>query len=173
MNRSKLRENIFKLLYTAEFQEKEEMPQQMSLYFTYSDDNDEDEEVTVSEKDQTYMEEKYHHVTEHIPEIDEMLNRTSEGWKTTRMGKVDLANDLPVLDTIIEANSKGWSLNRLSHMTIAVLRLALFEMRDVDDVPVGVAINEAVELAKRFGRDQSPSFINGILGKLAREEDEK
>lgn len=67
------------------------MPQQMSLYFTYSDDNDEDEEVTVSEKDQTYMEEKYHHVTEHIPEIDEMLNRTSEGWKTTRMGKVDLA----------------------------------------------------------------------------------
>ena len=78
MNRSKLRENIFKLLYTAEFQEKEEMPQQMSLYFTYSDDNDEDEEVTVSEKDQTYMEEKYHHVTEHIPEIDEMLNRTSE-----------------------------------------------------------------------------------------------
>ena len=130
MNRSKLRENIFKLLYTAEFQEKEEMPQQMSLYFTYSDDNDEDEEVTVSEKDQTYMEEKYHHVTEHIPEIDEMLNRTSEGWKTTRMGKVDLA----------------------------ILRLA---------------INEAVELAKRFGRDQSPSFINGILGKLAREEDEK
>ena len=127
MNRSKLRENIFKLLYTAEFQEKEEMPQQMSLYFTYSDDNDEDEEVTVSEKDQTYMEEKYHHVTEHIPEIDEMLNRTS----------------------------------------------AVYEMKFDEDVPVGVAINEAVELAKRFGRDQSPSFINGILGKLAREEDEK
>ena len=130
MNRSKLRENIFKLLYTAEFQEKEEMPQQMSLYFTYSDDNDEDEEVTVSEKDQTYMEEKY---------------RTSEGWKTTRMGKVDLA----------------------------ILRLAVYEMKFDEDVPVGVAINEAVELAKRFGRDQSPSFINGILGKLAREEDEK
>ena len=155
MNRSKLRENIFKLLYTAEFQEKEEMPQQMSLYFTYSDDNDEDEEVTVSEKDQTYMEEKYHHVTyitekykkivEKIPEIDEMLNRTSEGWKTTRMGKVDLA----------------------------ILRLAVYEMKFDEDVPVGVAINEAVELAKRFGRDQSPSFINGILGKLAREEDEK
>lgn len=121
------------------------MPKQMSLYFTYSDDNDEDEEVTVSEKDQTYMEEKYRHVTEHIPEIDEMLNRTSEGWKTTRMGKVDLA----------------------------ILRLAVYEMKFDEDVPVGVAINEAVELAKRFGRDQSPSFINGILGKLAREEDEK
>ena len=91
------------------------------------------------------MDEKYHHVNEHITEIDEMLNRTSEGWKTTRMGKVDLA----------------------------ILRLAVYEMKFDEDVPVGVAINEAVELAKRLGRDQSPSFINGILGKLAREEDEK
>ena len=145
MNRSKLRENIFKLLYTDRVPgERGDAAADVS-YFTYSDDNDEDEEVTVSEKDQTYMEEKYHHVTEHIPEIDEMLNRTSEGWKTTRMGKVDLA----------------------------ILRLAVYEMKFDEDVPVGVAINEAVELAKRFGRDQSPSFINGILGKLAREEDEK
>lgn len=142
MNRSKLRENIFKLLYTAEFQEKEEMPQQMSLYFTYSDDNDEDEEVTVSEKDQTYMEEKYHHVTEHIPEIDEMLNRTSEGWKTTRMGKVDLA----------------------------ILRLAVYEMKFDEDVPVGVAINEAVELAKKYDTEDATSFINGVLGSAARAE---
>ena len=142
MNRSKLRENIFKLLYTAEFQEKEEMPQQMSLYFTYSDDNDEDEEVTVSEKDQTYMEEKYHHVTEHIPEIDEMLNRTSEGWKTTRMGKVDLA----------------------------ILRLAVYEMKFDEDVPVGVAINEAVELAKKYDTEDDASFINGVLGSAARAE---
>ena len=142
MNRSKLRENIFKLLYTAEFQEKEEMPQQMSLYFMYSDDNDEDEEVTVSEKDQTYMEEKYHHVTEHIPEIDEMLNRTSEGWKTTRMGKVDLA----------------------------ILRLAVYEMKFDEDVPVGVAINEAVELAKKYDTEDAASFINGVLGSAARAE---
>lgn len=145
MNRSELRENIFKLLYTAEFQKEEDMPDQMSLYFAYSDDNDEDDAPKASEKDLAYMKEKYRHVTEHIPEIDEMLNQTSEGWKTTRMGKVDLA----------------------------ILRLAVYEMKFDEDVPVGVAINEAVELAKRFGRDQSPSFINGILGKLAREDDEK
>ena len=78
-----------------------------------------------------------------------------------------VANDLPVLDTIIEANSKGWSLNRLS---IAVLRLALFEMRDVDDVPVGVAINEAVELAKKYDTEDAASFINGVLGSAARAE---
>ena len=69
-----------------------------------------------------------------------------------------------------EANSKGWSLNRLSHMTIAVLRLALFEMRDVDDVPVGVAINEAVELAKKYDTEDAASFINGVLGSAARAE---
>ena len=139
MNRSKLRENIFKLLYTAEFQEKEEMPQQMSLYFTYSDDNDEDEEVTVSEKDQTYMEEKYHHVTEHIPEIDEMLNASAKGWKTSRMGRVDLT----------------------------ILRLAVYEMKFDEDIPEKVAINEAVELSKKFGGDESPAFINGVLAKIA------
>ena len=79
-----------------------------------------------------------------------------------------VANDLPVLDTIIEAHSKGWALNRLSHMTMAVLRLALYEMRDVDDVPVGVAINEAVELAKKYDTEDAASFINGVLGSAAR-----
>ena len=55
-------------------------------------------------------------------------------------------------------------------MTIAVLRLALFEMRDVDDVPVGVAINEAVELAKKYDTEDAASFINGVLGSAARAE---
>ncbi|MDD7738808.1 MAG: transcription antitermination factor NusB [Fusicatenibacter sp.] len=139
MNRSKLRENIFKLLYTAEFQKEEEMPQQLSLYFEFTGDEE------IQPKDQLYIEEKYRRVTEHIDEIDEMLNQVSEGWKTSRMGKVDLA----------------------------ILRLALYEMKYDDEIPVGVAINEAVELAKSFGREESASFINGILGKLARENDEK
>lgn len=81
-----------------------------------------------------------------------------------------VANELPVLDTIIEANAKGWALNRLSHMTIAVLRLALYEMHDVDDVPVGVAINEAVELAKKYDTEEAAAFINGVLGAAARAE---
>ena len=76
-------------------------------------------------------------------EIDRMLNETSEGWKTSRMGKVDLA----------------------------ILRLAVYEMFFDEDVPVSVAINEAVELGKRFGTDDSSSFINGILGKLAKKAD--
>ena len=81
----------------------------------------------------------------HIPriqEIDALLNEAAEGWKTSRMNKVDLT----------------------------ILRLAVYEMRWDDDVPEGVAINEAVELAKRFGGENSSSFVNGVLGKLAKQE---
>ncbi len=95
----------------------------------------------LNEKDQQYMQEKYDHVKEHLEEIDKILNDNSKGWKTSRMSKVDLN----------------------------ILRLAVYEMRFDEDVPVKVAINEAVEIAKSFGGDTSASFINGILGKIAKE----
>ena len=72
-------------------------------------------------------------------EIDDLLNENVTGWKTGRMNKVDLS----------------------------ILRLAIYEMKWDDDVPVSVAINEAVELAKRFGGEESPAFVNGILAKFA------
>ena len=93
----------------------------------------------LEEKDQTYMKEKYENILGHVEEIDELLNEYSKGWKTTRMNRVDLN----------------------------ALRLAVYELKYDDEVPVGVAINEAVELAKRFGGDTSGSFVNGILGKIA------
>lgn len=75
----------------------------------------------------------------HIDEIDLKINEISDGWKTSRMAKVDLA----------------------------IIRLAVYEVLLDDDVPTGVAINEAVELAKQFGTDDSPSFVNGVLAKIA------
>lgn len=69
-----------------------------------------------------------------------MINEIAEGWKTERMGKVDLT----------------------------ILRLAVYEIRFDEDVPTSVAINEAVELAKKYGQDGSPSFVNGILAKFAK-----
>ena len=72
------------------------------------------------------------------------------------------------LDETIAAYSKGWKISRMSRMTVAVLRLALYEMRYVDDVPVGAAINEAVELAKVYDTDEAAAFINGVLGAAAR-----
>ena len=79
------------------------------------------------------------HILEHLDEIDQVLNDFSRGWKTTRMNRVDLT----------------------------ALRLAVYEMKFDEDIPTGVAINEAVELAKSFGGDDSGSFVNGVLGKIA------
>ena len=74
------------------------------------------------------------------------------------------------LDEKISGALKGWTLRRLSKVDLAILRLAVYEMKFDEDVPVGVAINEAVELSKKYGGDESPAFINGILGKLGKTE---
>ena len=78
-----------------------------------------------------------------IPDLDAKLDQVASGWKTRRMGKVELT----------------------------ILRLALYEMEYDSAVPVKVAVNEAVELAKKFGGKDSPSFVNGILAKFIPEEE--
>lgn len=74
------------------------------------------------------------------------------------------------LDDMISRFSLKWSKNRLSRVALSLLRLASYEMLYVEDIPVSVSINEAVELAKKYGGDEDPSFINGVLGGLARSE---
>jgi transcription antitermination protein NusB len=73
------------------------------------------------------------------------------------------------IDSYIERFSKGWKINRIAKVDIAIMRLALYEMLYREDVPKVVAVNEAVELAKKFGGEHSPSFINGILGNVIKE----
>ena len=90
-------------------------------------------------EDVAYIQEKTAHIIEKLEDLDKRVDDVATGWKVSRMGKVDLT----------------------------IIRLALFEMIYDDTIPTGVAINEAVELAKRYGNDESPSFINGILAKLA------
>ena len=132
MKRRELREHIFELLFRIEFNSAEEMPEQMRLFFEGLGE--------VEPKDQEYIEKKYAHIVEKLPEIDRTLEDTAEGWKVSRMGKTDLT----------------------------ILRLAVYEMEYDEDVPVGVAVNEAVELSKKFGGDESPAFVNGILGKIGK-----
>ena len=130
MKRTELRENIFKLLFVSMFTDKEEMPEQLQLYFEGLG--------RLAENDQTYMEDKVGSVLEKEEEIDRILNNTSKGWKTTRMSKVDLT----------------------------ILRLAVYEILWDEDIPSSVAINEAVELAKKFSGEDGPSFVNGVLAKF-------
>ena len=130
MTRREIREQIFKMLFRVEFYNQEEMSEQIALC--------EDDACDWKEKDKTYIFEKVEKISEKIEEIDAKINEVSEGWKTGRMGKVDLT----------------------------LIRLAVYEMLYEEDVPAKVAINEAVELAKQYGTDNSPSFVNGVLAKL-------
>lgn len=72
------------------------------------------------------------------------------------------------IDKIIDENSQDWTISRLPKVSLAVLRLAVAEIRYIDEVPNGVAVNEAVELAKKYGTNDDASFINGILGTVAK-----
>lgn len=130
MTRREIREQVFKMLFRVEFCNQEEMSEQIALC--------EDDACNWKEKDKTYIFEKVEKISEKLEEIDAKINEVSEGWKTGRMGKVDLT----------------------------LIRLAVYEMLYEEDVPAKVAINEAVELAKQYGTDNSPSFVNGVLAKL-------
>lgn len=132
MSRQKLREQIFLLLFRVEFNEPEDMPEQMRMFL-------EDEETAKSEADAEYISVKYGRIMEKLSEIDGQINSKAENWDVSRMGKVELT----------------------------LLRLALYEMQYDEEVPVSVAINEAVELAKKFGQDNAGAFVNAVLAKFA------
>ena len=68
----------------------------------------------------------------------------------------------------ITENITGWTIERIGKVELTILRLAVFEIKYDDEVPVSVAINEAVELAKKYGQNDSSSFVNGVLAKLAK-----
>lgn len=74
------------------------------------------------------------------------------------------------LNSIIGSHSKAWKINRLPKVTLAILYVAIYEMKFVDGVPDSVAINEAVELAKKYAASADASYINGVLGAVARED---
>lgn len=73
-------------------------------------------------------------------------------------------SNLPEIDGIIEKCSEKWSKKRISRISVSVLRIAIYEMLSMEDIPVEVSINEAVELAKRFDTEDSYTFVNGVLG---------
>lgn len=132
MTRRELRENTFKLLFHKEFHEVDDMDEQCSLYIENVED------YIMEDKDKIFISDRVFDIIAHLNNIDEEIEKVSEGWKLSRMGRVDLT----------------------------ILRLAYYEMKMDESVPEVVAINEAIELAKKFGGDDSPAFVNGILAKL-------
>jgi N utilization substance protein B len=97
------------------------------------------------EKDREYLSTRTADVVDKIEEIDAKIDEVAAGWKTKRMGKVELT----------------------------ILRLAVYEMLYDDTIPEKVSVNEAVELAKKFGGNESPAFVNGVLAKFIPKEEKK
>lgn len=94
---------------------------------------------SADEKDRAYIEQKVQDIVAHLDEIDAIIDGSAQNWKTSRMAKVELT----------------------------LIRLAVYEIRFEEDIPTGVAINEAVELAKLYGEENSSSFVNGVLARIA------
>lgn len=136
MTRRESREHVFKMLFRRDFFAKEEWKEQTERYLDSL--KSEDGKSALTEEERQALFNKALAVCEKAEELDARIDAAAEGWKTKRMGKVD----------------------------VAVLRLALYEMEYDDDIPTKVAINEAVELARKFGGDESPGFVNGILARL-------
>ena len=98
--------------------------------------------------------------------FDSLESITTEQQEYLNLRFDKIKEKLGEIDTILANASSGWKLNRMGKVDLNILRLATFEMRFDDEVPVKVAINEAIELAKKYGGDSSASFVNGILAKV-------
>lgn len=142
MTRHLLREHCFKILFGLDFYPEEEVKDQIDNYFLSPLLEDEEDELihnaNYSDSDIDYLKSKAMLVKEKQSEIDSIIRELSQGWKLERIG-------------VVERN---------------ILRLAIFEIKFDKDIPLSVAINEAVEIAKTFGKNESYSFVNAILSKV-------
>ena len=107
---------------------------------------------------------------ETIDEIIEeaQIGRNLEVDPYARQLASGVSDHMPWLDEKISTYSKKWKLNRMSRVALSILRMSLWEIDHVDTVPVGASINEAVELAKKYGNEDDFSFVNGVLGAYVR-----
>ena len=133
INRSAMRENAFKLVYSLEIQQEENLEEQIDLFFESNSITDEE---------------------------------TKKYIKDVILG---IKKEEDNIQNYIEQNLKSdWKLNRISKMDLSILKVAIYEIK-YNQIPYKVAINEAVELAKKYGEDKSKNFVNGILASIVKE----
>ncbi|MGN0394554.1 MAG: transcription antitermination factor NusB [Coprococcus sp.] len=143
MTRRELREKVFKILFCLEFNSEEDMKEQIELALDGdipADDDEPFEYLELRDEDKKYISCRVLDIVDKHKEIDGIIEEISEGWKLPRIGKAELA----------------------------ILRLAIYEMKYDEDIPVKVAINEAVELSKLYCDTEAKSFINALLAKLTK-----
>lgn len=133
MNRTKIREQAFKLIYSLEIQKKEPLEEQIELYI---------ESNQITDKN----------VIEYIQDAILGIEK----------------NKKEIIEKIEKNLKADWKIERISKIDLAILKLAIYEIK-YKDIPFKVVINEAVELAKKYGEDSSKNFVNGILASIVKE----
>ncbi len=130
MNRTAMRENAFRLIYSLEIQKQDNLKEQIDIYL---------ESENIESKDaKEYIEDAVLGIDQHRAEILELIEKNLKSdWKIDRVSKIDLS----------------------------ILKLAIYEIK-YKEIPFKVVINEAVELAKKYGEDSSKNFVNGILASI-------
>lgn len=137
MNRRDARTAAVKIIFGYSFVSEENVPEQADkLIDSYMQEFDESENGATGEY--TYLCDLVRGIISNVNELDALIKSCIKGWDFDRLGKIDLA----------------------------ILRVSAYELKYRDDVPESISINEAVELAKLYGSDDSPSFINGVLGSI-------
>lgn len=133
MNRSEMRENAFKLIYSLEIQKIENVEEQIELFY-------ESNKITEVE------------TKKYISDVIFGINK----------------NEQQILKEIEKNLKEDWKLSRITKMDLSILKLAIYEIK-YNEIPYKVAINEAVELAKKYGEDKSKNFVNGILASIVKD----
>jgi N utilization substance protein B len=142
MTRRQLRESIFKVLFRVEFNTKQEWEEQLDYFLEeLVSPAEEEDQQEVADLDVAYIRQKVK----------------------------DIYSRIEAIDTVISEHTEGWNLNRIGKAELAILRLGVYEIMYDEDVPQGVAINEAVELAKLYCAEDAKGFVNAVLAKFAKE----
>lgn len=142
MKRTTLREHIFRILFRYDFHDKNDFEEQINLYFDEYPDLSDYPEIkdcpVVSEFDRAEIVSRVNDLISHIEEIDDKISTFCEGWTIDRIAKAELT----------------------------IIRIACYEIFFDEDIDKAVAINEAVEFAKKYAQDKAPAFVNGVLSKV-------
>lgn len=141
MSRTLAREDVFKLVYEMELTGVSSVEALEYLFETVGAENEMWSQETVSASNRKYIEEA-------VKGIEKEKDN---------------------LNSFIEPKLKGWTIKRLSRVNLAILQLAIYEIKFMSDIPVKVSVNEAVEIAKKYGGNEAGSFVNGVLGAILKE----
>lgn len=170
ISRVLLRDLVMKVVFQFNFLKGAELEREIGTFLEHADLSDPDCFPPKEEPDEEAPEEE--------PAGDESLFEpvllSEEDKELVRARAMDVIARIPKIDKEINEKTESWTTKRMSRLDLSIIRLAVYEIRMKDpEVPLKVAINEAVELAKTYGSEDSPKFVNGVLRRFADQENEQ